>query len=173
MAESLYRHKYNLLTRWGFLGWEAREFARQYTTKQIRTLPYMRRMTSWRRLYVGNLRRRGYSERQIGTSIRNLYGKREFTFEGRLDPWALLRYFRKAAIEAGDYIPPKRKGSHHKNTGVSKGDIQSQKRRSKQRKLQSELDDNARKMRIAIANNDAALRRLLEIERDRIRRRYE
>ena len=172
MALSFYRHKFELLTKWGFLAWEAREFARQYTTKQIRTLPYMRRMTSWRRLYVSNLQRQGLKPRQISQRIRALYTQRGWIEAGRYDPWSLLRYFRKAAIESGDYVPVKRPGSHHKIKGVSKGDVQAQKKRTRQRRFEAELEDNERKIRNAIAKGDNALRRVLEVERDRIRRRY-
>jgi len=133
MAKTQYRYKYDLLTRWGFLSWEAREFARQYSMAQIRRLPYLKAMTRWRRLYVSNLRSRGYSDKEIIDRIYALYDVRDWlTDVGRLDPWQLLKRFRKQAVDTGEYIPPRRKGSHHP-PGISKGDVTEQRKRRKAR----------------------------------------
>jgi len=133
MAKTRYRYKYDLLTGWGFLSWEAREFARQYSVAQIRQLPYLRAMTRWRRLYISNLRSRGYSDREIIDRIYALYDTRDWISDiGRLDPWQLLKRFRKQAVATGEYIPPKRKGSHHP-PGISKGDVAEQRKRRKAR----------------------------------------
>jgi len=133
MALTLYRRKYNYIQRAGFLHFEAREFARQYTAKQIKTLPYIQRMLRWRRLYVANLRHRGYSDAKIIRMIKALYVKRGWKRGASLDPWQLLRRFRQASIDDNQYIPQKRKGSHHKNIGVSKGDVVAQKERRRKR----------------------------------------
>lgn len=142
MARSLYRYRYDLLTGWGFLPFESREFARQYSVSQIRSLPYMVSLTRWRRLYVSNLRNRGLSNKEIIDRLKRLYGNSGWIRDGKLDPWAMLRRFRKQAIEDDEYIPPKRKGSHHKQIGVSKGDVTGQKQR-RQKRL-SELEKYAR-----------------------------
>lgn len=144
MARTQYRYKYDLLIGWGFLSWEAREFARQYSVAQIRRLPYLKAMTRWRRLYVSNLRSRGYSDKEIINRIYALYDTRDWlTDVGRLDPWKLLKRFRKQAIDTGEYPIPKRKGSHHKG-GISKGDLQSQRGRRKQRLSELERYDIGR-----------------------------
>jgi len=128
-----WRYKYDLFIGWGFTPLEARSFAKQYTVKQIRTLPYLVALTRWRRLYISNLRKRGYSDQRIKRSLLVLYKKREWVTKGKLDPWKMLKGFRNVAIDKGDYTPPVRKGSHHKG-GVTKGDIAGQKRRRRQRK---------------------------------------
>ena len=144
MAKTQYRYKYDLLTGWGFLSWEAREFARQYSMAQIRRLPYLKTMTRWRRLYVSNLRSRGYSGKEIIDRIYALYDTRDWlTDVGQLDPWKLLRRFRDQAIDTGEYTPPKRKGSHHKG-GISKGDLKAQKERRKRRLSDLERYDEGR-----------------------------
>lgn len=136
--------------------------------RQIRSLPYMKRLTSWRRLYVSNLRSRGVANKGIIKKLKDLYKRREWLRDGKYDPWAMLRYFRKEAIADGDYIPPKRKGSHHKVKGVSKGDVIQQRQRRKIR-LQDRLDENESKWIRAKRSGNTALARKLERERDRIR----
>lgn len=140
---TLWRYKYDLLTGWGFTPLESRLFAKQYTTKQIRTLPYLKIMTRARRLYIANLRSRGYTSHQIIQKLIDLYKKREYVRAGKLDPWKMLKAFRGAAIDRGDYKLPAKKGSHHKG-GVSKGDILGQKRRRRARKTFLEEYERAR-----------------------------
>lgn len=134
---SRYRTKYNLLIKRQFLPFEAREFARNYTTTQLRKLPYLKNMIRWRSLYVANFRSRGYSNREIISRIYALYDTRNWlTDEGQLDPWKMLKRFRQAIIDSGGDPSPGRsptRGSHHKAIGVSKGDIAGQKQRRKKR----------------------------------------
>ena len=134
MAITRYRYNYNLLTGWGFLPFESREFARQYTVAQLRTVPYLKSMIRWRRLYVSNFRSRGYGDREIIDRIYALYDTRDWlTPDGQVDPWRMLRRFRKQAIEDTEYIPPKRNGGGHHPMGVSKGDVAGQRKRRKAR----------------------------------------
>jgi len=100
-------------------------------------------MTRWRRLYISNLKARGWSIQQIRRSLVRLYKKREWVTKGKLDPWKMLKGFRNIAIDQGDYKPPVRKGSHHKG-GVTKGDIAGQKERRRQRKTFLEEYEQAR-----------------------------
>jgi hypothetical protein len=101
-----------------------------YSMKELRTVPYLVNMIRSRQLYVSNLRKKGYTKRQIEGLIANQYYKQDWLSpKNKLDPWKMLRKFRKQVIESGDYIPPKT--SHH-GEGVSKGDIMGQKSRHKE-----------------------------------------
>lgn len=130
---TLWRYKYDLFTGWGFTPLESRSFAKQYTVRQIRSIPYLVVMTRWRRLYIANLRKRGLTNPQIKRSLIKLYKKSQWVTKGKLDPWKMLKRFRNVAIDEGDYKPPTRKGSHHTG-GITKGDIEGQKQRRKSRK---------------------------------------
>lgn len=141
--KTLWRSKYELLIRWGFTPLEARTFARQYTTKQLRSIPYLVIMGRWRRLYVSGLKARGYSSQRILRMIARLYRKRGWITKGKFDPWKMLKRFRDIAIDEGDYRPSPRKGSHHVG-GVTKGDIAGQKKRRRQRKTLLEEYEEAR-----------------------------
>lgn len=169
---SLYRRKYDYLINAGFYPFEAREFARQYTIPQLKTTSYLRNMIRNRRLYVGRMKKRGLSDRQIRDRIMILYGNNDLLRGIAPDPWQWLKRFRKIAINAGKYPIPTRKGSHHKVKGVSKGDVVGQKKRSKQRRMQSELDDLERRWRKAISDNDQSSKRKIEREMDAVRRKY-
>jgi len=136
---TLYQRKRTVLKRGGFLDFEAREFARQYSMSEIRSLPYLVAMRRWRQLYVGNLKSRGYSDKGVATMISRLYKRLDLR-----TPWEMLRRFRKQSVDSGEYTPPKRKGSHHKETGVSKGDTQSQKQRRQKRLSELEKYERGR-----------------------------
>lgn len=136
---TLYQRKRMVLKRGGFLDFEAREFARQYSMSEIRSLPYLVAMRRWRQLYVGNLKSRGYSDKGVATMISRLYKRLDLR-----TPWEMLRRFRKQSVDSGEYTPPKRKGSHHKETGVSKGDTQSQKQRRQKRLSELEKYERGR-----------------------------
>ena len=74
---------------------------------------------------------------EIRDRIYALYDKNDWlTDDGRPDIWRMLRKYRKVSIDTvgdGHYEPPKRKGSHHKTIGVSKGHVADQKKRRKAR----------------------------------------
>jgi len=127
MAKSRYSYKAELLEGRGFLPFEAREFARQYSVAQMRSLPYFVGMRRWRSLYTANLRSRGYSDEAIREAIMRLYKRLEWR-----SPWDMLKRFRGKSIADNEYIPPSRGGSHHKG-GISKGDLKAQRQRRKQR----------------------------------------
>jgi hypothetical protein len=109
---------------------EARAFAEQYSMADLRTLPYFRSLLVNRRLYVAKLKKKGYTDRQIQGTIANLYFRRGWDDNGKVDEWAMLRSFRRKSIESGDYIPPKHKGSHH-GEGVKAEEIKKQAVRGK------------------------------------------
>lgn len=126
-------YKYKFLTAAGFYHKEALEFSRQYSMNQLRTIPYLQDLIRWRRLYRDSLRKRKYTELDIRRSVTYLYYKNNWVIDKTLDPWQMLKHFRKEAIATGDYHPvPKRKGSHHKE-GISKGDVIAQRLRAKAR----------------------------------------
>lgn len=104
---------------------EARSFADQYSITDLRTLPYFRALLANRRMYVGKLKKKGYNDRQIQGTIANLYYRRGWADNGKVDEWAMLRSFRRKSIESGDYTPPKHKGSHH-GEGVSVKEVEKQ-----------------------------------------------
>ena len=168
--------KVGLLVDNGFRQFEAREIASQYSVTQMRTLPYLVNVRRSRILYVGNLQRRGYSDSQIAGLITNLYYRRGWlTPDGKLDVWKMIRDIRKDAIDSGDYIPPKRKGGHHPK-GVSKGDVEGQRKRSnirekfaRRRELQNQLGDLERQWRQAMNSGDQARVQSLNRQMDRIR----
>lgn len=135
-----YRYKYDILIGWGFLSFESRELARQYSVTQLRTLPYLQNIIKARRLFVSGLRKRGYKDNEIRDRIYTLYDTRDWLTDGKPDIWQMLRRYRKKTIEDNDYIPPKRKGSHHKG-GISKGDLQGQKQRRKKKSALQKYDE--------------------------------
>jgi hypothetical protein len=109
---TLRQKRMGYLTNNGLLGFEARPFSKQYSQTQMRQLPYMQRFLRSRRLYISNQRSRGLTNPQIEQAIRAWYRRNGWVDkEGRLDPWTVLRRFRKKEIESGGYVPPKR--SHH------------------------------------------------------------
>lgn len=118
------------LIKSGFLPSEATTLSGGYTTTQFRTLPYLKKLVRTRRLYVANLKSRGYSDNLIAQYIKDLYENKEWEREGKRDPWKMIRDARQKEIDSGNYIPPKRKGSHH-GEGVSKGDVKKQKSRAR------------------------------------------
>jgi hypothetical protein len=136
MARSLYRYKQDLLTGWGFLTFESREIARTYTTKQIRTLPYLQSLIRSRRLFVSNFKKRDFPISEIRDRVYALYDKSDWlTDDGRPDIWKMIRRYRKIAIDTvgdGHYEAPKRRGSHHpKGSGISKGQLDAQRKKRK------------------------------------------
>lgn len=141
-----YYHRYNALVGWGLLAWESRAIATVYSMAQIRSLTYLQSFIRSRRLFVSNMRRLGYSNRQIIKRIYELYRRNEWlTDDGKPDVWKLIRAYRKPAIDNGEYVPPKRKGSHHPpSSGISKGQINEQRRRRKKRLSELEKYDRGR-----------------------------
>lgn len=93
---------------------------------------YLQRMVKARILYVTNLRRQGLDNNQIRQAIIRLYERKGWMssptgFIGvgeRRDVFKMIRAYRKASIESGDYRRPPRKGAHH--TKLTKGDITKQ-----------------------------------------------
>lgn len=162
-----YHHKENMLTGWGFLPFEYRELSMQYTTSQLRSLPYLHNLMRSRRLFVSNLRKRGYKDSEIRDRVYALYDKKDWLTDGKPDIWKLLRTYRKKAIDTGDYIAPKRKGSHHKDKGVSKGDVEEQRQRRKERSKTRERDEMNDRIVQAYRTYDTTLAHKLEAERNR------
>lgn len=169
MARSLYRYRYDYLTGKGFIPAESREFARQYTMSQLRSLPYLQNMIKSRGLFISNLRKRGYSNTEIRDRLYALYDTRDWlTPDGQLDVWAMLRSFRKKAIDEGEYKEKPRKGSHHpKGSGWSAGDRKSQKARSKEAQRKQAREDVNQEIIRAIQRGDQVERTRLEKERNR------
>ncbi len=143
LTSGYFAQRYNYLINAGFEDWEAREFVfgSNYTTfKRNKLLGnndpaiYIQRMIRSRRLYVGNLRRAGYTPDEIHQAILRLYVKKDwmsapkgFVEVGeRRDPLKMLRSFRKATIESGGYVRPPSKGSHH---ALKRQDLTEQKAR--------------------------------------------
>jgi hypothetical protein len=158
-----YRYKYNKLIKSGLLSWEAREIADKYTMTQIKQLPYAQNVMKARRLYIGNMRKRGYKDTEIRDRIFALYDTKDWlTNDGRPDVWMMIRTYRKKSITDGDYVPPKRKGSHHKIKGISKGDLQSQRSRRKSRVKDKEREDLRQDIIRATAEGNQKLRHELE-----------
>jgi hypothetical protein len=113
------------LTRNGLNIKEARTFAEQYSMADLRTLPYFKSLLINRRLYVAKLKKRGYNDKQIQGTIANVYWRRGWTDNAKVDPWSMLRSFRRKSIESGDYVPPKHKGNHH-GEGVTSEEVKKQ-----------------------------------------------
>jgi len=124
------------LSKAGFLPFERKELINQYTLPQLRRLPYLVNMIRSRRLNVGKSRAKGYSDTQIAKAIMAQYNRNHWkSLDDNYDVWQLLKRFRRQSIESGDYIPPKRGGSHHKG-GISKGDVAAQKQRVRGREIE-------------------------------------
>jgi len=126
--------RYNQLRKWGYIREESLELSRRYTMNQLRSTPYIRDMSRWHRLYTANLRSRGLTETEIRTRVRNIYRQRHWLNpDGTINPWDMLRAFRKQSIDEGEYIPKPRKkvpGSHHP---LSRRDLDKQKQRRNRR----------------------------------------
>jgi hypothetical protein len=137
---TLYRYKQDYLTGKGFLPFESRELARNYNMSQIRSLPYLQNVIKARGLFISGLRKRGYKDNEIRDRIYTVYDTKDWLTDGKPDIWQMLRRYRKKTIEDNDYIPPKRKGSHHKG-GISKGDLQEQRKRRKAKSFLQKYDE--------------------------------
>ena len=124
---TLKQRRYNFLIDAGFNHKESVELSKQYTLSQMRSLPYLQNMIRQRRLYRANAIKRNLTYSQYKQMISNLYDKNQYK-----DIWDILRKYRKQTIDEGDYIPPKRKGTHHKGK-INKGNIKEQKQRRRQR----------------------------------------
>lgn len=135
MARSLYRRRMDWLSGKGFMPFEYREIARNYTMFQLRTLSYLRSLIQSRRLYVSNLRSKGLGNKEIRDRIYALYDTKDWlTALGQPDVWQMVRAYRKTDIDSGEYFPVKRKGTHHPpSSGISKGDLQGQRQRRKRK----------------------------------------
>jgi len=117
----------------GLTNQEAQTFADQYTQSQLRQLPYFKNLLRNRRLRRAAALKAGVSKTEYNRGIRNWYVRNKLlTDDGKMDIWTMLRRYRKEAIISGDYTPPKKKGSHHKG-GISKGDVEGQKKRYQQK----------------------------------------
>lgn len=125
---------------------EANTFASKYSYKNIRELPYFRRMLRARQLYVNNLKSRGMSETKIHEYIKALYIRYKIDSGSVVnDAWRLLKKYRKIAQDKGEY--PLKKGSHH-GKGVSKGDVEAQRARRKGREQTKQNVDIKRQIEI-------------------------
>jgi hypothetical protein len=135
------------LTNAGFMPQEATQLSKTWTITQFHTLPYLQNLVRTRRLYVSYLVKKGHTNKEIQGYIKRLYANKDWTKNGKRDPWTMVRDFRKASIDSGGYVPVKRKGSHHA-LGVSKGDIAGQKQRRKGKiddkiaNLNAQIDDS-------------------------------
>ncbi len=139
---SKYRYKRDYLENKGLLPFEAREIARNYDMPQIKSLPYLQSVIKSRQLFIINLRKRGYSDREIKYRVYTLYDKKDWLVEGRPDIWQMIRRYRKTAIDKDDYNPVKRKGTHHKSgSGISKGNLTEQRKRRKAKSALQKYDE--------------------------------
>lgn len=139
---TLRNRKYNYLIKQGLTHLEATKFSSVYTLTQMRELPYIQRLIRSRRLLRANLKKKGYTPRNIQGVIANLYLRNEWvTPDGKTDVWEMLRSFRKKSIDAGDYKPPERKGSHH-GKGVTREEVEGQAKDQKTIYLRQLKDTN-------------------------------
>lgn len=135
--------RYKLWDKWGMLPFEAREFSKQYSIKNMRELPYLIRMGRARRLYGTNLASKGYGADEIARSILMLYRQKGWlTPDGRPDAWQMLKSYRRLVINAGgDPSPgfaPKR--SHHSRKEITQQELRAQARQIElQRKINQDV----------------------------------
>lgn len=133
------------LSRAGFEAWEIQEIlssygriSRNYALGRQDPAIYLQKAIKARRLYVGNLQRKGFSPAEIHKSILKLYDKKGWMTHPknlkvpgkRRDPMSMIREYRKKDIESGDYRRPKKKGSHHP---LKKHDVERQGQRRRTR----------------------------------------
>jgi hypothetical protein len=165
-----YHQRYDYLKKSGLMNFEARELARHYTIKQLRSIPYLQSFIKSRRLYIINMRKRDYTDKEISKRLHTLYIKRKWLDnEGKISIWARIRDIRKKEIDSGDYIPAKRKGSHHKvGSGISKGNLSEQRKKRKVKTLREKDIEriNADWLRAAQSGNRNEMRKL-EQERNK------
>ena len=109
---STYEQKYDYLRRRGFTSNESESLAGSYSLSHFVELPYFKRLTRDRQLYVGRLRALGYTDRRIRNALKRQYKRRNCD-----TIYDMVRYFRGISIALGEYIPIKRKGSHHPTKG--------------------------------------------------------
>ena len=176
---TLRQQRYDYLIKSGFLPREAAEYASNYSMNQIRTVPYLQNIVRSRRLYVNNLKSRDYSDSDIRDAILRLYQRRNMIQDNTIDPWEALRRARQKAIEEGDYIPPKRKGSHHP-IGVSKGQLADQRKRrnvriqtNTRKDLQGQIESLNNQIGQAAMRDNQSERRRLETQRNRLQLRLD
>ena len=88
--------RYEEWTDAGFLPFEAREYSRQYSLQEMRASPSLQSLIRWRRLYVANLRYRGYTDDQIERAITALYQRNAWYkgIEGGYEPSKQIEYFK-------------------------------------------------------------------------------
>lgn len=120
------------LIKAGFLPSEATMLSGGYTATQFRTISYLQKLVRTRRLYVANLRSRGYSDQMITQYIKDLYVNKDWISHGKRDPWKMIKKYRQKDIDSGEYPESKYRGKHH-GQGVSKGDVKGQRTRAKQK----------------------------------------
>jgi hypothetical protein len=116
----------------GFLPSEATTLSGGYTNNQFRTISYLQKLVRTRRLYVANLKSRGYADSLITQYIKDLYINSGWLSNGKRDVWKMIKEYRQRDIESGEYPESKYKGKHH-GKGVSKGDVKGQRTRAKQK----------------------------------------
>lgn len=115
------------LKKAGFLELEVSELSNSYTMRELRHIPYLAKLIRSRRLYRDSLAKRGATGTQVDAAVVGLYIKNDWrAVDGSYSVWGLVRKYRKLTIEEGDYIPPKRKSSHHA-VGVSREAVDGQK----------------------------------------------
>jgi hypothetical protein len=130
----------------GCTNYEAQTFADQYTLAQLRSLPYFQNLLRSRRLLRAKAIKEKLTTSQYREQIRNFYKRNGWITDGKLDVWAMLRKYRKDVIISGGdpspgLAPSAKKGSHHKEKGVSKGDVVAQRKRAGQREITKRKSD--------------------------------
>jgi hypothetical protein len=136
----------------GLMEFEAYEYADSYSIKEMRTLVYFQQIIQQRRSYINRRRNAGDSDRVIAERIRKIYVRNKWQ-----TAWDRLRAFRKKSIEVGDYIPPPKKGSHHKtSSGHPKGMDWSAGNRKAQKSKAKERDVEKSKLREQIIQAQAS-----------------
>jgi hypothetical protein len=128
---TLRQKRYRYLITKGLLASEAKTIAGQYSMSQIRALPYLRALIKQRVAQRNRLQQLGYPYKDYVKYLKSFYTKNGWgNINNEDDIWKMIKSHRKDSIIAGDYVPPKYKGSHHKGD-ISKGDLDRQRARSR------------------------------------------
>lgn len=200
------------LRKSGFLDWEVWELSREanyetlvrnrkaYENPKDDPGAYIQRMIQSRQHNMRRWRAAGLDNAEITRRIERSYRVKKWTsfpkiqMEGlkpiaealpRLDPYAMLRWFRQRAIESGDYIPPARVSHPGKHYSVKDSKLAEDRREARlsslhgakpskvtnKRDIKLKIDDYNQQIIRAINKGAQTLRRRLELRRDQWQRR--
>ena len=86
--------RYETLQSWGLLPFEARDFSKRYSMAHMRSNKDIQRFIRARRLYIANLKHRGYSNQRITKHIEAKYQKNLwYAPGGKYDPQKALKQY--------------------------------------------------------------------------------